>query len=292
MPYCAPVTATAFKQTILATGRYATPRRGRRLPWWIASPVAHLRMAGIYLWGNLACRRDRARFEEGPFADFALKPLRMMESLGTDVRFDGFDRVRGLRFPVVWMANHMSPLETCAILPAVLAFSPTTIVLKESLAHYPVFGLVVRNIHTIRLRRRNAMEDLRATLEQGEAALREGRSVVVFPEGRRSLTFDPAAFNSIGVKLAQRARVPMVPLALRTDAMQIGRFQKDLFTVHAERPVRFECGEPIPPETPPREALARARDHIVACLARWQAESPTRIPLLPPPSQPPAQPPA
>ena len=278
--------ASDFKALILRDGRYTTPRRGPRLPWWLASPLGHLRMAGIYLWGNFACRRDRVAFEAGPFAEFALKPLRMMESLGANVHFDGFDRVRKTTFPVVWMANHMSPLETCALLPAVLAFSPTTIVLKESLAHYPVFGLVVRNIHTIRLRRKNAMEDLRATLEQGEQALREGRSVVVFPEGRRSLTFDPAAFNSIGVKLAQRAKVPVVPIALRTDAMQIGRLNKDLFTVHAERPVHFECGEPIPPDVSQREALDRARAFIAERLAAWQAECPTRTPLLLPSSAP------
>ena len=284
MRYFAPVNAQEFKERILRTGTYETLRRGRRLPSWLATPIAHVRMGGIYLWGNLACRDDRASFETNLFAEFALKPVRMMESLGAVVHYDGFDRVRNTPFPVVWAANHMSPLETCALLPAVLAFSPTTIVLKESLAHYPVFGLVVRTIHTIRLRRKNAMEDLRATLEQGEQALREGRSVVVFPEGQRSLTFNPAAFNSIGVKLAQRAKVPLVPLALRTDAMQIGRLNKDLFTVHAERPVHFECGEPIPPDIPQREALERARSFIAERLAAWQTEFPTRTPLLPPPS--------
>lgn len=278
--------AQEFKERILRDGRYETSRRGPRLPWGIASLLGHARMASIYLWGNLACRRDRAAFEAGPFIEFALKPLRMMESLGTVVHFDGFERVRDANFPVVWAANHMSPLETCALLPAILAFSPTTIVLKESLAHYPVFGLVVRNIHTIRLHRRNAMEDLRATLEQGEQALREGRSVVVFPEGRRSLTFDPSAFNSIGVKLAQRAKVPLVPVALRTDAMQIGRLNKDLFSIHAERPVHFECGEPIPPDLSQREALGRARAFIAERLAAWQAECPTRTPLLLPDSHP------
>ena len=285
MRYCAPVNAQEFQQLIRRTGSYETARRGPRLPSWLATPLAHLRMGGIYVWGNVACRRDRAGFEKGLFAEFAIKPVRMMESLGTVVHYDGFERVRDAKFPVVWAANHMSPLETCAVLPALLAFSPTTIVLKESLAHYPVFGFVVRNIHTIRLRRRNAMEDLRATLEQGEQALREGRSVVVFPEGRRSLTFDPVAFNSIGVKLAQRAKVPLVPVALRTDAMQIGRLNKDLFTVHAERPVHFECGEPIPPELSQREALDRARAFIAERLAAWQAEFDTGTPLLlPPPS--------
>ena len=277
------MTADDFKAAILRDGHCESPRYGRRLPWWLASPIAHLRMVGIYLWGNFACRRDPAAFEEGPFAEFALKPMRLMASLGADVRYHGFERVRDCRFPVVWVANHMSPLETCALLPAVLAFSPTTIVLKESLAHYPVFGRVIRTIHTIRLRRRNAMEDLRATLEQGEQALREGRSVVVFPEGRRSLTFDPAAFNSIGVKLAQRAKVPLVPIALRTDAMQIGRLHKDLFSIHAERPVHFECGDPIPPDVPQREALERARSFIAGRLAAWQSEFPTRTPLLLPP---------
>ena len=213
-----------------------------------------------------------------------MMPFRMMEAAGTVIRYDGFDRVRASDMPVVWVANHMSPLETYILPPALMALSPLAIVLKESLAHYPVFGRVVRSIHTIRLGRKNAMADLRATLEQGEQMLKEGRSVLVFPEGSRSRTFHAENFNSIGVKLAQRAKVPIVPVALRTDAMQIGRKMKDIFTLHPERPVRIECGPPVLPGTEPRAALAELRDFISGRLAEWQAEYDSGTPLLPPPS--------
>ena len=276
--------ATEFQQRIRTEGRYETPAKGRlRLPSWLAMPFGYLGMAQVYLSGNLDARFHRD-FEQNYFAKFGMMPFRMMESFGTQIRYCGFERVREMDMPVVWVANHMSPLETYILPPALLAFSPLAIVLKESLVHYPVFGRVVRSIHTIRLGRKNAMADLRTTLEQGEQLLKEGRSVLVFPEGSRSRTFYPEAFNSIGVKLAQRAKVPVVPVALRTDAMQIGRKMKDLFIIHPERPVRIECGPPVLPGADPRAALAELRDFISGRLAEWQTEYDSGVPLLPPPS--------
>lgn len=250
----------------------------------MATPIAYGRMGGIFLTGCVDACIQRRKFDGRPFAEFGVLPLKMMESFGTKIHFSGFEKVRALDFPVVWVANHMSPLETYIIPPAVMTFSPVAIVLKSSLVHYPVFGRIVRTIHTIRLGRKNAMEDLRSMLEQGVQMLRDGRSVLVFPEGRRSLTFNPANFNSIGVKLAQRANVAVVPIAVRTDAMQIGTKLKDIFTIHSERPVHIECGTPILPGRDPRDALQEIRDFLSERLTTWQTQFDSGTPLLLPPS--------
>ena len=61
----------------------------------------------------------------------------------------------------------------------------------------------------------------KAVLEGGKQRLQKGISIIVFPQTTRTVRFEPENFNSIGVKLAQRAKVPIIPLALRTDAKQM-----------------------------------------------------------------------
>jgi 1-acyl-sn-glycerol-3-phosphate acyltransferase len=93
--------------------------------------------------------------------------------------------------------------------------------------------------------RKNPRADLAAVLEGGEARLRQGTSIVVFPQSTRSLSLDPALFNSIGVKLAKRAGAPVVPLALKTDAWGMGALIKDFGRISPLLPVRFAFGEPL-----------------------------------------------
>jgi 1-acyl-sn-glycerol-3-phosphate acyltransferase len=55
----------------------------------------------------------------------------------------------------------------------------------------------------------------------------------------------PDKFNSIGVKLAQRADVPVVPVALVTDAWPNGKLLKDFGKIDPTKTVRFSFGAPI-----------------------------------------------
>jgi hypothetical protein len=48
-------------------------------------------------------------------------------------------------------------------------------------------------------------------MDGGLARLKQGISIVVFPQTTRMVDFDASQFNSIGVKLAKKAGVPVVP---------------------------------------------------------------------------------
>ena len=94
--------------------------------------------------------------------------------------------------------------------------------------------------------------------------------------------FDPATFRSLGTKLAQHARVPVVPFCVASDFLRIGEWNRDLFaSVHAESPLRVACGEPIPWDLPAAELQRRQTDFLSATLARWQKLD-GRTLLLPP----------
>ena len=81
-------------------------------------------------------------------------------------------------------------------------------------------------------------------MEGGRERLAQGRSIIIFPQTTRSLGFDPKLFNSIGVKLARRAGVPVVPIALKTDAWGVGKLIKDFGKIHPEKTVLVDFNKP------------------------------------------------
>ena len=76
--------------------------------------------------------------------------------------------------------------------------------------------------------------------------------------------------SSIGIKLAKKAGVPVIPLALQTDALQNGRFIKDLGRIDPERPVRFAFGAPLSVTGKGTTEHQAVLDFIVDQLALWQ----------------------
>lgn len=171
--------------------------------------------------------------------------MRRAESCGIRFHIENATAFASLPGPCVVVANHMSTMETFCM-PAILAaHRPISFVLKRSLTTYPVFQRVVNAADPIAVDRVNPREDFKAVMEQGQERLSRGISVIVFPQTTRTPQLDRSAFNSIGVKLAKKAGVPIVPLALKTDAWGVGTLVKDYGRIRPELPVHFCFGEPI-----------------------------------------------
>ncbi|MDF1553396.1 MAG: lysophospholipid acyltransferase family protein [Deferrisomatales bacterium] len=198
--------------------------------------------------------------------------LRVAEALGMDVQVEGLEHLRRLDGPAVIVGNHMSTLETFLLPGMVVPHRPVTFVVKDTLLTYPVFGHVMRSRNPIVVGRTNPREDFKAVMEGGEQRLAQGISVVVFPQTTRAERFDPERFNSIGAKLAGRAGVPLIPLALRTDAWGNGRWLKDFGPVDPRRPVRFRFGAPLSPDRRGTEAHRQTVAFIQQALGEWGVE--------------------
>jgi 1-acyl-sn-glycerol-3-phosphate acyltransferase len=84
--------------------------------------------------------------------------------------------------------------------------------------------------------------------------------------------FDPGQFSTIAVKLARREQVPVVPMALLTDAWEHGRLWKDFGPIYPSRTVRFAFGEPLTVSTKGEDEQVRIIDFIQDHLHRWQQE--------------------
>ena len=147
--------------------------------------------------------------------------------------------------PCVYVGNHMSTLETMVLPCLVQPARNTTFIVKEALTRFPVFGPIMRSRDPIVVGRKDPRADLKTVLGGGQKHLDSGTSVIVFPQTTRSSTFDPAQFNTIGVKLARRAGVPVVPVALKTDAWEKGSLVKDFGPIRPEKKVHICFGEPL-----------------------------------------------
>jgi len=266
---CLAMTLQEFQQQLRSDGQYETPA-GRNTAsggGFCASARFHGTVAAQAISGG--CKAWFGRYNFDVWAQDSLVVLQAVEQLGGRVVCEGFAPRAAMRGPVVYIANHMSMLETM-LLPCVLTpFSPVAIVLKDSLLRYPFFGSLCRTIAPIVVSRTNVRADLQAVVEQGRAKLAAGSSVLLFPQGTRMAVFNPRKFNSMGAKLAHAAGVPLVPIALQTDFVGLGRWIKDLGPIDPSRTVRFAAGPLLTPELPPRELHQQSLAFITGRFREW-----------------------
>ena len=149
----------------------------------------------------------------------------------------GVEHVRAGQ-PYVYMANHSSLIDT----PALFAYLPYPfrIMAKRELFFVPFMGWhlwTAGHFPIDRRDRRKTVRSLRRVIEE----VRNGKSLVVFPEGTRTRDGRLQEFKPGTFKIALRAGVPIVPVTIR------GTFTLLPSTTLAPRPGRVEVilGEPI-----------------------------------------------
>jgi len=165
----------------------------------------------------------------------------------------------------------MSTLETM-ILPCIIApYRELTFVVKESLVKHPLFGDVMRSRNPVVVGRTDPRKDLEAVMKGGMDLLSMGSSIVIFPQSTRSLEFKPEEFNSLGVKLAKRAGVMVVPVALKTDFWGNGKWIKELGKLDSSRPIHIKFGEPFHITGSGKEENQKIIDFIKSSLEDWKS---------------------
>jgi 1-acyl-sn-glycerol-3-phosphate acyltransferase len=169
---------------------------------------------------------------------------KLLEDMGIHISIEGTENLN-FDGPCVFEANHMSTLETLFLPCVIQPLRDVTFVVKRQLLGYPCLGPVLAAREPIALGRSNPREDLKQVMEEGQRILASGRSVIIFTQGTRHTEVDPAKFNTLAVKLARKANVPVVPLALKTDAWGEGSLVKDLGPISAKFPIHVRFGAPI-----------------------------------------------
>ena len=142
----------------------------------------------------------------------------------------------------VYAVNHASNVEPPILFAALQPLFPRLRVLyKAELRKLPILTRAFDLAGFIPLERGNRDQSLPA-IERAAAALREGNSFLIFPEGTRSRTGELLPFKKGGFVMALKAQAPIVPVAIKgaRDAMRKGSPWIQPVTI------RVSFGEPIP----------------------------------------------
>ena len=86
-------------------------------------------------------------------------------------------------------------------------------VAKENLGNLPFYGKWIRRIRSVLIKRNDPRASLKA-ISEGIEYLKQGFSLVIFPEGTRSMGPDPGRFHKGSLKLATKPGVPIVPISI------------------------------------------------------------------------------
>lgn len=261
----------AFRDRLRAERCYRTVPG--RTPWrfggWdhLRAACFHFRMVWIYVVARRMIRRGV--FDMEAYAERSYKSVRVTEETGGRIEVTGLEHLADLPGAAVIIGNHMSSLETIMLSSLILPFRQVAFVVKQALIDHPIFGPIMRVVDAIPVGRTNPREDLKAVLTQGEALLRKGVSVVIFPQATRSVEFDVDAFNTLGAKLAARAGVPVIPMALKTDFMGNGKWFKDIGPVDPRKTIHIAFGPPIQVQDNGKQAHEAVVEFVRSHVQQW-----------------------
>ena len=177
---------------------------------------------------------------------------------GIDLRVEGEQHLWSDR-PAVFIFNHQSALD--AILMLKLVRRDLTGVGKIELRRHPVFGPLFAAAGAVFIDRSDTKSAIEA-LAPAVQALRQGRSLVIAPEGTRSPTPRLGRFKKGAFHMAMQAGVPIVPVVFRN---VLDAFPKDAAIV---RPATIEAVV-LPPISTRKWSVEQLDEEIDAIRNRY-----------------------
>jgi len=157
------------------------------------------------------------------------------------VKVEGLENIKG-KGPFIFMSNHQGSYDIFVLLGH-LPFQFKWLVKKE-LFSIPFFGWAMSAAGYISIDRQGTREATVESMNKAAQKIREGMSVVIFPEGSRSPDGSIQLFKKGGFILAMKSKVPIIPISL-AGSREI--MSKDRLTASSGE-IRIKIGDPIETE--------------------------------------------
>ncbi len=112
----------------------------------------------------------------------------------------------------IFMINHISFFD----IPLVGGFVPGFVRgIEASRQHkWPLYGWVMRRLGNIPVERTNVYASIKS-FGQAEKYLRQGKSLIIFPEGGRTSTGDLIPFKKLPFHLVKKTEIEIIPVAIK-----------------------------------------------------------------------------
>ena len=139
-----------------------------------------------------------------------LKVLKIICNIKIEVQ--GVENLPNL--PCIIACKHQSAIETAFFLQY-LKFP--VYVIKKELLNIPFYGWFLKNMGMIPIDRKGGMSALKQLLKDSEEALKENRSIIIFPEGTRVRPFASTSYHVGVVALHNKfSNIPILPVAVNS----------------------------------------------------------------------------
>jgi 1-acyl-sn-glycerol-3-phosphate acyltransferase len=163
----------------------------------------------------------------------------------------------------VMVANHLSLLD---ILVLFRLFRHFKWVSKIENFRIPFIGWNMSLNRYIKLKRGDR-ESVRQMMAACERTLAEGNSIMMFPEGTRSVTGELKEFKPGAFELALRARRPILPIVLSGTSNAL---PKRGFVLQGRHPIHVHVLDPIPPGRFEGLSAKELTEHVRGVIAAEQ----------------------
>ena len=252
---------------------YTTPERKRGFLNWVLRDNWFLFLSG-YMGIVIRTRKEAMRgvYGDKEWTGSSFEIFRLIEKVGGRFIISGMENIVKNEAPVIFLSNHISTLETM-VFPSIIApHRRVTFVVKDSLVKHPLFGAVMRSRKPIIVGRTDPRKDFETVMTEGLELLSKGISIIIFPQSTRSDVFKPGEFNSLGIKLAKKAGVNVVPIAIKTDFWGNGKLIKEIGKLDHTKLIYMKFGEPFAVQGAGKEENQFVISFIQKHLEEWNSK--------------------
>lgn len=130
-----------------------------------------------------------------------------IDVLGINIEVEGEEHIP--EEPCVFVANHTSMLDIPILVTCIN--SKIGFISKKEVLKYPIIGFWLKKGKNVALDRNNVRQGIQA-INEGIDNIKEGYSMVIFPEGTRSKTDELLPFKKGSLKLATKSKSKVVPV--------------------------------------------------------------------------------